>query len=188
MATGSPTDAWVSTLNATSAQRRSLAVRLEKGLPRLVGNAKDVVRVRRGKKPHRKANSIGGEFSLIPDPAQTNDPSLEITRAETARFAKIGDAASAAPPIYKYMYLTRGKDWRGWATEDHTRTQFDVPPDIPPRFPFRIPPDYLVPSVTTEDVPPATRSTKVRADWRNLTGDAASGAKGLGNWNVRNYC
>ena len=92
-----------------------------------------------GAKPHRKANSIGEEFSAIADPAQSNDLALGIARVETVWFAKIGDAASAVPPIYKYMYLARGQDWRGWATDDHTRTQCDVPLEIPPRFPHAYP-------------------------------------------------
>ena len=160
MATGSPNDDWVSTLNATSAKYRSLAVHFEKGHPLLVGNNKDVARVRWGKKPHREANSIGKEFIVITDPAQNNALSLEIDRVETAWFAKIGDAAAAVQPICKYMYLPREQDWREWATDDHTRTHCGAPFETAPRPPLRPMPETSEPSAITENVPAPTPQRK----------------------------
>ena len=84
MATGSPLEARASTIDATSAQYRSWAVPIAKGFPLLVGGEQEVVRVRWGQKPHRRANSLGGEFSLVADPAQTNELSLQITRLGAA--------------------------------------------------------------------------------------------------------
>ena len=72
MATGSPRDPWMSTTNATSASYRNSNEHLARELPVLVGNGREVVRVQWGKKPHRKANQLGKEFSAVPDQVQPN--------------------------------------------------------------------------------------------------------------------
>ena len=68
MATGSIDGARRQTLNAKSAHYRTMAVHLEKGLPVLVGDDANVVRIRWGGEPHRKANLMGKEFSVTADP------------------------------------------------------------------------------------------------------------------------
>ena len=57
--------------------------------------------------------------------------------AATARFAKIIDPASAAPPANKYMYLSKEQERRSWATIAHTRAQCDVPNATTPTTPLR---------------------------------------------------
>ena len=164
MATGSPPDARASTLNTTSAQYRSSAVHLEKGSPLLLGNEQEAARARWGQKPHREANSLGREFIAATDPAQTNELSHQIAQVEKVRLAKTTGISSAVPPIYKYMYLARDQEWRGWASDEPTRTQCDQPSDIATPFPLRVPPDHLASPTMSGNLPaPPPRRKFARA-------------------------
>ena len=127
-------------LNATYAQYRAFSAHLEKGLPRLVGNDNDAVRVRWAEKPRRKTNGLGKEFVAVVDQGQTSDISDAIRLVETAWFANITDQVSAAPKIAKYMYSGEEQKRRTWPACTHTRDRCDAPPvpNTAPRLhPFR---------------------------------------------------
>ena len=137
MATGSLSAPWVSTLNATTLHYRAITVQLEKGLPMLVGNALDVVRVVGGPAAHRRADNFGKEFSLRPDPSQPNNLAKAIGITRGAVFLKSVDEPADIPSVNRYMYLTHAQEWRGWATDEHTQNQCDVlpvTPDAPSHF------------------------------------------------------
>ena len=149
MATGSPSSAWVSTFNPSTLQYRSATIHLEKRTPLLVGGAQDVVRVLGGSKPHRTAGNFEKEFSLIIDPAQTNELAVSIRAAEAACFAKSDEVPPVVPAVQKYMYLTHDQDWRVWATDVHTQLQCDAQVEVDSVFPLRMPAEVITPS---EDV------------------------------------
>ena len=107
MATGSPDGLWRQTLNATRAHYRTLTVHLEKGLPLLVGDETNVVRVRGGVKPHRKANGAGEEFSATADPRQSNAPADGIRLFGTIWMTEQPDPGVSIPTVSRYMYLQR---------------------------------------------------------------------------------
>ena len=130
MATESPGNLRLSTMNVKSAQYRTITMHLEKGSPP-AGKCQGCCASGMGRKPHMKANGVGKEFSSGAEPAHHNDLAHNIQLVETAWFVKTAEQASAAPPITRYLYLTNEQHWRGPASDKHTRNQ-----------PVRAPPPY----------------------------------------------
>ena len=57
------------------------------------------------------------------------------------------------------MYLTHDQEWRGRATDEHTRSQCDVPPEtLVAPFPLRMPPEQVIDDVQ----PPVQTEPEVR--------------------------
>ena len=112
-----------------------------------------------GEKPHRKANNIGKEFVLIPDPLQGNELAVAIAAVGSAWFTEIAEAPAAVPAIRQYTYLTREQEWRGRATGVHTQMQCGVPVKTAPLTPLITPRENAIPPDPNEDAtaPPAPR-------------------------------
>ena len=137
MATGSLDGVLRQTLNATSANYRAL----KRGLPVLVGDSENVVRVRWGGQPHRKASGIGNEFIATADPPEQPNPLAGGVRLfETVWMAKQPDPGKSIRVVSRYMFLQRDQDWRIYSSHAHVRGQCDRPtPGITPVSPLFAP-------------------------------------------------
>ena len=150
MATASLEGGWHQTANATSAHYRSLTAHLGNGLPDLARGDADVIRIRRGGKPRRKANGMGKEFSGTVGPVdQPNSLADGIRAVGTALVVKWPDAGMSIPDVAMYLYIQRLQEWRSLPDHHHVRGNCDAPalegPPNPPtprhsRFTLRVPP------------------------------------------------
>ena len=130
MATGSSDVLRYQTIRATSAHYRTLTAHLAKGLPALVGGDANVVRVRLGGGPHRKANGAGKEFIATVAPEQSNPPAGGIPLFETVCIAKQPDPGASIPAVARYMYLQRGQERRSYSKQARGRAQCDRPAPV----------------------------------------------------------
>ena len=161
MATGSPDGLWRPTLNAASSHYRTLTAHLANGLPSSVGDDANVVRVRWGGKPHRKANGAWKEFSATVRPEQPNKHAGGIRLFGAIWLTKQQDPGVSIPAASRYMYLKRGQEWRVYSAQAHVRGQRHRPaPGVakePPTSALSSPPTNGTNSVISTPVTPGFR-------------------------------